>query len=1001
MRTFLFTDIESSTRLWEEHPKEMAVALARHDEILASAIDSAGGTLLKTTGDGAIAVFGSADDAVRACIDSQLALRAEQWDTAEVRVRMGVHAGDTQTRDDDHFGPVMNRTARIMASGHGGQVVVSALTVELAIPGLSPGTTFRDLGSHRLKDLTEPEHLYQLMHEGLPVEFPTLRTLDSRPNNLPLQSTDLVGRSQELAAIHLMLENPSTRLLTIAGPGGAGKTRLGLQVAADLMDSFRDGVWFVDLAADTTPAEAFETVVRVLSLPVSRTGAPLDVLKNRLRDRQMLLVLDNLEQVIDAGAGIGELLRSAPELRVVVTSRETLRIRGEQVYPVPPLSLPHPGGDAESVAASEAVQLFIDRATAARPDFSLTDDNAGHVAAICLRLDGLPLAIELAAARLTVFSPSDLLARLKDRLDVLASGGRDLPDRQRTLWGAIGWSYELLDGEERALFELFAVFAGTEVVALEEVAGEVLGVGSIVDTLASLVDKNLVRRVDTGGTLRFVMLQMIKEYAADQLAQDAGRQHDSTAAHADYYASFADQQAQLDGPDREVALDRLEVDLDNLRSSWEFWNAAADETRLARMFGALWDLHVARGWYHGAIELAEDRLAVLDQTEPTAERDAAELTLRVRQARALMAVHGYNLEVERAFSRALELTEAVGTAEDRVPVLRALASYYLQMGDPPRSMAIGQELLEMGTTIGDEAVEIEAHSVLGNTLLYFDAAACLDHLGIVIERYDPSAHGRTRFRLGPDTGVVARIGSAMMLWETGRLDSAVAMADDALEFAASIDHPYSLAWVLYHRGFLGVARGRFEEVLATSRQLAEVSDEHDFALWRTLATVLEGVALTATGDGERGVALTEQGVELYQGLAPPPIFWPLVLGLRADVHAMAGNLPASLELVDEGIGIWEEFGLLPPDFAIRRSDLLLAMDGSIVEAERFLEDGIAAASGLGMRLPELRARTKLVRLRRARGAEDDGASELASLLGSFTEGGDEADVIAAKDVLRA
>lgn len=1001
MQAFLFTDIESSTRLWEEHPREMATALARHDEIMREAIGAANGRVLKTTGDGAIAVFPSAAAAIGACIAVQEILRAERWDTTPVRVRMGVHAGETQTRDDDHFGPVMNRAARIMAAGHGGQVLVSQLAAELATPELPADTTFRDLGAHRLKDLTEPERLFQLVHAGLRVEFPALKTLDSRPNNLPLQSNELVGRSQELAAIHLMLENPSTRLLTIAGPGGAGKTRLSLQVAADLVDSFRDGVWFVDLAADATPEDAFETVVRAFALPVSRTGAPLDVLRNRLRDRQLLLVLDNFEQVIEAGPGVGELLQAAPELQIVVTSRETLRVRGELVFPVPPLSLPHPDQRVAEIAASEAVQLFVERASAARSDFVLDDANAGDIAAICLRLDGLPLAIELAAARLTVFSPADLLARLTDRLDVLASGGRDLPDRQRTLWGAIGWSYELLNDEERALFEVFAVFAGAEVAALEEVAAEALGAGSTIDILSSLVDKSLVRRVEAAGSLRFVMLQMIKEYAADQLGRDPDRQRRAAAAHAGYYTSFAaDRQAHLEGPDREGALRQLEGDLDNLRIAWDHWVAGADRARLTETFGGLWGLHTARGWYHGAIELAEDLLTVLARSEPSEERDGTELTLRVRQARALMAVHGYNLEVEQAFSRALELAESVGTAQDQVPVLRALASYYLQTADMPRSMEIGHQLLEMGRALGDEAVEIEAHSVLGNTLLYFDIGSSLEHLGVVIERYDPSAHGGARFHLGPDTGVVARIGSAMMLWETGELDTAVARADDALEFAAAIDHPYSLAWVLYHCGFLGAARGRFDEVLETSHRLAAVSEEHDYALWRTLATVLEGVARTALGEPEEGVALTEQGVDLYRGLAPPPIFWPFVLGLRAGVHAMAGDLPKALELVDEATAIWEAYGMIPPELAIRRSDLLIAMGGpDHADAERLLEQAAQDALALGMRLSELKARTRLLQLRRARGSEADGAPELANLLGTFTEGHDEIDVIAARETL--
>lgn len=1002
MQAFLFSDIESSTRLWEEHPVEMSQALERHDAIMREAITQAGGRLLKTTGDGAIAVFPSAAAAIHACIAAQQALIKEVWDSTPVRVRMGVHAGDTLTRDDDHFGPVMNRTARIMAAGHGGQVLVSQTAANLAAAGLSDDTVFRDLGTHRLKDLTEPEHLYQLVHSGLVVEFPDLKTLDSRPNNLPVQATEFLGRTQELAAIHLMLENPATRLLTIAGPGGAGKTRLSLQVAADLVDTFRDGVWFVDLAADSAPDDAFESVIRALSLSVSRTGAPLDVLKNRLRDRNMLLVLDNFEQVVAAGPSVAELLQSAPELKVLVTSRETLRVRGEQVYPVPPLSLPHPDHSIDQIAESEAVQLFVERATAASPAFVLSDENASAIAAICLRLDGLPLAIELAASRLNLFTPADLLNRITDRLDVLASGGRDLPDRQRTLWGAIGWSYELLTPEERALFDVFAVFEGAELAALEAVASTVVGTNSILDTLSSLVDKSLVRRSETSGSIRFSMLQMIKEYAADRLAERSDRQTALTAAHADYYASFAAEQgSHLDGPDRTATLLRLEADIDNLRSAWRHWVSAVDHDHLAQMMIGLWELQTARGWYHGAIELAGDMLGVLADTEPSDERDADELKLRIRQARALMAVYGYNLEVERAFARALELTESGDASEDRIPVLRALASYHLQTANFRPSLEIGQQLLEIGLATGDEAVELEGRGVIANSVLYVDAALCLEHLDHVIRRYDPAKHG-AGYQLGPNTGVTARVAAGFMHWEVGDLELAVNRIREAVEFAAAIDHPYSLTWAVYHQGFLAVSRSRFDDVLEASRRLAALSEKHDYVLWRTLATVLEGVAVAALDDPQAGMALTEHGVDLYQGLAPPPVFWPFLLGLRAGVHAMAGQLPKALDLTNEALAIMEGSGTVPPDLLVRKGDLVHAVRGpEDPEVRELYEQGAELAMAMGLRLPALRAHTRLVRLRRAMGDTDDGSAALADLLATFSNSPDEADVLDARETLDA
>ena len=642
VQAFLFTDIESSTRLWEEHPDEMAQALTRHDAILAEAITQSQGKVVKTTGDGVVAVFATVADTVGAAIDAQKRLHDEEWGlTGPLRVRMGVHAGETNSRDGDYFGPTMNRTARIMAAGHGGQVLLSAAAAGLADERMPPGAALRDLGVHRLKDLTLPEHLYQLVHDDLESEFPAAITLDSRPHNLPQQTTEFLGRSNELAAIQVMMESPNTRLLTIVGPGGAGKTRLGLQVAAEQLDRFRDGVFFVDLSAERDPDAAFEAIVRCLELPVSGGGGPLQTLKSRLRDRQLLLVLDNFEQVTAAAVGLSELLQHAPELKVVVTSRETLRVRAEHVFPVPPLSLPHPKDSTASIADSEAVQLFTERARAVRPDFMVTDENASGIAEICLRLDGLPLAIELAAARLNVFTPSDLLGRLRTRLDVLGAGGRDLPDRQRTLWGAIGWSYELLDEEERQVFELMSVFSSTDLPALESVADSVSTPGFVVDSVASLVDKSLLRSHDSGTSRRFSMLLMIKEYAETRLAESPDREQAVRRAHAHYFSTFARQlQDRLRGPERGSALDELGSEIGNLRTAWRFWVDQGDLEQLFILIDGLWALHEAKGWYQAAIELATDTLGVLGKAESSPEYAAEELTLRTSLGRALLSGPG-------------------------------------------------------------------------------------------------------------------------------------------------------------------------------------------------------------------------------------------------------------------------------------------------------------------------------------------------------------------------
>src|SRR5262245_25405088 len=417
--TFVLTDLESSTRLWEEFPDAMGEAVERHEAILRDAVEQARGRVVKGTGDGLMAVFVSPADGVEACLAAQQRLRDEPWgETGPLQVRIGMHAGEAQPRGGDFFGPAVNRTARIMAAAHGGQTLLSEVAA-LSTERLPPETGLRDLGEHRLKDLYQPEHLFQLAHPGLADDFPPLLTLGYRPNNLPTQTSEFFGRETQLATIHDLLEATGVRLVTLTGPGGIGKTRLALQAAADEIDLFEDGVYFVDLSDVRHPEALFEAVVRAVGLK-GTGGALLEALMEQLRPRCMLLVLDNFEQVMTAADSVAELLRQCSALKVLVTSREALRVRGEHVLGVPPLSLPNGAAQpltADAASEYEAVRLFVERAREARPDFVLADENAGAVAEIGARLDGLPLAIELAAARLTLFTPEDLRVRLRSRLD--------------------------------------------------------------------------------------------------------------------------------------------------------------------------------------------------------------------------------------------------------------------------------------------------------------------------------------------------------------------------------------------------------------------------------------------------------------------------------------------------------------------------------------------------------------------------------------------------------
>ena len=508
--TLLFTDIEGSTRLVERLGNRYVQVLAVHQELLRAAFDQHHGHEVGTEGDGFFVAFGKASDAVAAAVTAQRALASQPWpDGVMLRVRMGLHTGEPIVVARDYAGLDVHCAARICSAGHGGQALLSQPTCELLGHDLPAGVELRDLGEHRLKDLTEPQRLFQVVIPGLPAEFPPLRTLGPRPDDLPTPLTRFIGRQRELAQACALLQREETRLLTLTGPGGTGKTRLALEIAGGLVQAFPDGLAFVGLSAVHDPKLVVPTIAQALGISEAPGQSLLETLAEHVGDRRQLVVLDNFEQVLPAAAAVVELLVACPRLKALVTSRAALRVSGEQTFPVPPLSLPdQASAEPPDAVSSEAVALFADRARAVDASFAVTDANAPLLVEICRRLDGLPLAIELAASRARLLSPQALLARLERRLQVLKGGARDLPARQQTLRATLDWSYDLLEPEERTLFARLAVFAGG---CSMEAAEAVCGLEDDLDVLAgleALVDKNLLQpREGPDGGRRVVMLE--------------------------------------------------------------------------------------------------------------------------------------------------------------------------------------------------------------------------------------------------------------------------------------------------------------------------------------------------------------------------------------------------------------------------------------------------------------------------------------------------------------
>jgi predicted ATPase/class 3 adenylate cyclase len=933
--TFLFTDIEGSTRLVQHLGDRYAAVLREHQALLRQAFAEHGGVEIDTAGDGFFVAFPTAPAAVAAAAAANRALAAHPWpEGGALRVRMGLHTGSPQLVGDRYIGLDVHRAARIAAAGHGGQILLSASTRVLAAPNLPAGATLRDLGTYRLKDLQHPEPISQLVLADLPSDFPPLKTLDRRAHNLPIQPTVLLGREEQVSTLSTLLGRPDVRLVTVTGVGGIGKTRLAMQLAAEVLEDCPDGVWFVRLSRLVDPDLVLPTIAQTLGVN-EVVGQPItQTLAEHLQEKQLLLVLDNFEQVVAAAPQVGALLAQSPGLKLLVTSRVPLRLRGEHDYALTPLPLPESGvlPPLDRLTQYAAVALFVERASAARSDFIVTSANAPAIAEICAQLDGLPLAIELAAARVKLLSPEALLSRLSSQLHLLTGGARDLEARQQTMRATIAWSVALLHPEEQALFRRLAVLVGVgPLEAIEAVCLQPEGVESagldLLDGLGALVDQSLLQRREEGGEVRVGMRHVIREFAQEQLAA-SGEAEVLQRAHAAYYLTLAEQlEPDFGGPNQVEVHARLEREHDNLRAalSWSLDQQAAETA--ARICVALAPFWNTSGHWIEQGQWSTQTLRFGDALEPRLHARLLLWAGYVGQAQGDYAAAKRRLEESEALFRSVEDAAGLGDILSRQAGLAVEQERYEQaehlytesllvLRESGDRSSVGNVLKFQaylpevrGDYLGARKVLEEALAIATSGRYIHDAAYCKAHLGwlALLEGQDA---GAAEAKLQEALAVQQRLGDTnctavtqgflgLLALERGDVAGALERLGESLTLYTRVGTQPRIAETQVRLGHAHCTAGDLGE--AEAAYLADLQIERKLGNKQRTAAGLEGLAKVALSrrNPERAARLLGAAAHTLASVGAAPL--PLPPRLRAERDQVAARGRQVL-----GEAAWEE-----------------------------------------------------------------------------------------------